>query len=64
LATTLTRPQVPVNLTKSQLEEKIETITEGVLPPYLIFETLWMQNEAISNALDHPPKFVTMIEKP
>jgi hypothetical protein len=35
LATTLTRPKVLVNQTKTQLEEKIESITEGALPLYL-----------------------------
>ena len=35
MATTLTKPQVLVNQTKIQLEEKIESITEGALPPYL-----------------------------
>jgi hypothetical protein len=35
LATTLTKPQVVINQTKAQLEENIESITEGALPPYL-----------------------------
>ncbi len=37
LATTLTKPKqlVLVNQTKTQLEEKIESITAGALPPYL-----------------------------
>lgn len=32
---TLTKPQVPVNQTKAQLAEKIDSITEGAMPPYL-----------------------------
>ena len=35
MATTLTKPQVVINQAKAQLEENIESITEGSLPPYL-----------------------------
>jgi hypothetical protein len=35
LTITLIKPQVPVNQTQAQLGEKIDSITEGTMPPYL-----------------------------